>query len=148
MKDNNNLLSFNVWSGGDYKQSTDGFISSNCKLTTSNKFSINGENSLKITTQIRDDWPLADTNRIYDKLSGNITAELKIYAPEGDMLIILFAYSPNKDIARIIVPKNDNIQSIKLTGDIPIDYNYLTIRLFPRTSDVPFYIDDLSLTID
>lgn len=143
MKDTNNKLDYNVWSGTEYNQGTYGFTIVRCTAESSKNWSSISESSLKITTNDSANWPYIDACRLTG-LTGTITAELTVYAPKGYIRAVLFAANPNENIVITDVYQNDKPQKIVLSGDIPANYQYLTVRLFPRNDNVTYYVDDIT----
>lgn len=143
MKDNNNLCDYNVWSGTDYNKNTQSYYNTSaCNINSNNNFSINGEHSINFSTNESSSWPYLDCGRI-SGISGKITAELTVYAPKGYIRAVLYA-NPNENIVITDVYQNDKPQKIVLSGDIPANYQYLTVRLFPRNDNVTYYVDDIT----
>lgn len=82
MKDKNNVLTYNQWSGTDYLNNTTEFIrsSGNVLIELSNEWSVNGENSLKITKLLTSSyWIQARyySTIINEELTGKLTIKTK-----------------------------------------------------------------------
>ena len=143
MKDTNNKLNYNQWSATEYNQDTSGVITVRCIGESSNNWSSIGESSLKIITEDSANWAYVDACRLTG-LTGTISTSLDVYAPDGDISIVLFAGS---NLASVVVPESDAVQKISLSSILPSSYNYLAIRMFPRTDNVPYYVDNINLTV-
>ena len=143
MKDKNNLTTYNVWSGTDYLKNTQNFSNGNgLKISSSNSFSSNGENSLKI---IRD----ADSGFYLDMPSlsgveGTLTFKCYIYSPESDITITF--RTNNGEVSRTVFPSSNIFEEIILSCIIPDDYTYIFVRLLPRSKSISF-IDNVKLII-
>ena len=142
MKDTNNKLDYNVWSGTEYNQGTSGFTIVRCTAESSKNWSSISESSLKITTNDSTNWSYIDACRLTG-LTGTITATLDVYAPKGDISIVLYA---GVNLVSVVVPESNTVQKINLSGTLPSNYNYLAIRMFPRVDNVPYYIDNISVS--
>lgn len=141
MKDTNNKLGYNTWSGTDYTNNTNNFYAGNCNINPSNEYSIIGESSLKITTNNSASWGFVDLQRLTG-ISGSCTATLDVYAPKGNILIQIYAGGPRSSVT---VPQNKDFQQITLAGTLPSSYEFVVIRCFPRADNVPYYVDNISL---
>ena len=141
MKDTNNKLGYNTWSGTDYTNNTNNFYAGNCNINPSNEYSIIGESSLKITTNNSASWGFVDLQRLTG-ISGSCTATLDVYAPKGGILIQIYASGSRSSVT---VPQNDDFQHISLSGALPNSYEFVVIRCFPRVDNVSYYIDNVSL---
>ena len=82
MKDNNNKLGYNCWSGTDYTNDTTGISSgSGCILQSSNYLSTCGEKSLK-AIRINNSGFYVDTERLTSLNDNqNVTIQFDIYNP-------------------------------------------------------------------
>ena len=142
MKDTNNKLGYNAWSGTEYNNNTDNIYAGNCNMNSSNEYSVIGESSLKITTNNSASWGFVDLQRLTG-ISGSCTATLDVYAPKGNILIQIYAGGARSSVT---VPKNDGFQQITLSTALPSSYEFLVIRCFPRADNVPYYLDNISLS--
>lgn len=148
MKDTNNIAPINVWSGGDYLNTREGYLrGENNILTVSNEYSINGEASIK-STRIGDIGTYFDSYRFSELNEGDtITISAYIYNPECRCTIILYSCSPGSNISGIVLPKSDKVNKITLSGEVPEFDNYVTMRCFVNELDCSVYIDDVDVRI-
>ena len=146
MKDNNNIETYNIWSGTDYDKNTSGFTKgSNCQINTSNKFSINGENCLEIQ-RVGDTSFYVDTTRFTDLTADKtITYECIVYSPNSDINIQLRC----NGIAQttIMVPSLIIPQKVSLSCKIPVDNTGYTCLRFLPTSKNSCFIDDITCIV-
>lgn len=149
MKDNNNLCDYNVWSATEYNHDTTNIYNNNPNniiINQSNDFSNIGESSLKITTKNIPSWVNIDLFKITNP-NKTITGKFIIYTPECDVMINLFHPTTAQHIAYVNVPMNDKPVEISVTGDTSIySGGNISIRVFPRTENKSFYIDNISLS--
>lgn len=149
MKDNNNLLDYNVWSGTEYNHDTINIYNNspnNIIINQSNDFSNIGESSLKITTKNIPSWVNIDLFKISNP-NKKVTGKFIVYTPECDVIINLFHTTTANYIASVNVPMNDKPVEISVTGDTSIySGGNISIRVFPRTENKSFYIDNISLS--
>ena len=148
MKDNSNLLDFNVWSATEYNNDTTGVFnnhSQNILINSSNTFSSIGEFSLKISVKDIPVWVSVDLFKISNP-NRSVTGKFVVYNPECDLVINLFHTTTANAFSNVTVPAG-NIKEISLTGDSSAfpDGN-ISIRVFPRTPNKLFYIDNISLS--
>lgn len=141
MKDTNNKLGYNTWSGTDYTNNTDNIYAGNCNMNSSNEYSIIGESSLKITTDNSASWGFVDLQRLTG-ISGSCITTLDVYAPKGHVLIQIYAGGARSSVT---VPQNKDFQHITLSGELPSSYEFVVIRCFPRVDNVSYYIDNINL---
>ena len=135
MKENQNLLSYNQWSCGDYTNDLTDFEQViTCKIT--NEYSTQGENSVQIGRTSTDYWvdiPFAVPS------IGEYTAQLKLRGKYGIMRIM----HDETIIAQVDTPQTNEWKTISLSANI----NNLTgnhIRVLNYNGDI--FIDDVSLT--
>lgn len=147
MKDTNNLESYNVWSGTDYNKNTNDFVkgSSSIQLTSSNLWSINGENSLQIQRLGTGNYIL-DTSHLTDVTAGKtITYSCKIYSPDINVNIRLRGKGTN--LTSVTAYASDKVQNIIVSATIPEDYDYMCLRFLPTVEGHVCYIDDISCIV-
>ena len=147
MKDTNNLLDYNVWSGTDYANDITGiYINGNATAESNNTFSVNGESSLKITNTDVSRWNSVDLFRISSP-KRVVSGKFRIYNPECDVVVNLFHTTEGVLISQVTVPQNKVPREISISGDTSNISGYISIRIFPRDiNNSPVYIDDVSLS--
>ena len=144
MKDTNNLLDYNVWSGTDYNNNTNGFINQQLKLTSSNKFCVIGEQSLEICKDGNNNWCSIDITSVI--ATGNTYRfSCEVYSPNSNGVITLRESGGN--VVSISYVKSDIIQTV--SGVIPITITPSSTKkayfqLLNNTSN-PAYFDNFSL---
>ena len=145
VKDNKNLIEYNNWSGTDYNQDTTNYYSSDSiKISSSNIFSSIGERSLKILSPDVSGWPFVDLFRLTG-IKGNVTGNITVYSPDGDLFVVLYCRDPNENISSINVPSTDSPVTISLSGNIPSN-SYISFRVFPRVNNATVFVDDVRIS--
>lgn len=147
MKDTNNLLSYNVWSGSEYDGSISGFSkTSNLTLIPSNEFSIIGECSIK-GIRTADSSYYVDIQRLTTLSVGNtVTSTFKVYTSNTAVNVALFSGNQG-DISFVTVYASNLVQEISVSGVVPTNSGYIATRIQAYEKNKPFYIDDISLTV-
>jgi len=108
VKDTNNLLTFNQWSGSEYEKEKTGFdveSSEHTSLIHTNEWSSIGENSLKVIKLQETSWVRINyRNSIYSK---TITVKLDINT-KSPIKIFLYEFSDVTNLNHVstIIPKN------------------------------------------
>ena len=150
MKDTNNLLTYNQWSGTDYLENNTGFAvynSNDVSRSSSNNWSSNGEHSLKVNK-------LSDSNfwvRAYYQdsiLSKTITGKLTIKTNNSRVKVYLIELNGSTSVqtTSITVPAN-TVSSVNLSltsGDTNTRFALHTVSL-DDVEDHIYYIDNLQL---
>lgn len=141
MKDTNNLLPYNVWSGGDYDQSLSDFAHIQTSTIT-NKYSAIGENSVTLSR-------IGDLFWINIPLSP-ITTGTYIFSQyllnkSNDNIRVRF-YTDSTIISYVTVPPSDNWQKINLSVPISNLNGTFYIRILNNDSESTIYIDNNSFT--
>ena len=135
MKENQNLLSYNQWSCGDYTNDLTDFEQViTCKIT--NKYSTQGENSVQIGRTSTDYW--VDIPFTVPSI-GEYTAQLKLRGEPGYMRIM----HDETIIAQVGTPRTNEWKTISLSTNITnLTGNH--IRILNYFGDI--FIDDVRLT--
>lgn len=148
MKDNNNLIPHNIWSGGEYNKNTSGLIiAPGLKITLTNEYSSIGEQSFKATT-IDDQymWVQYLLYGEYNDLQGKST----IYTPTSEIILgIVFFYSDDSQhMDYISIPSSDKPQLITLNAKSHQDKEVTSValRITIKSLNKSSYFDNLSLT--
>lgn len=137
MKDNNNLLSYNQWTTGEYNNNTIGFQN---KAILSNIWSDIGEYSLKLNRKnntyseyVLDCNLNLQSNNYLCKvkiLSTNTSGQLGLYSSNG--LVSSVNYSPNS---------KPQLLSLTASSEIKL------IRIVNWTLDTSVFIDEFSIEV-
>ncbi|WP_296852445.1 hypothetical protein [uncultured Methanobrevibacter sp.] len=144
VKDKDNRLTHNQWSGGQYLNSTLGFN----KGTTATVFTIEND-SLKVSNNGQSQYTSC-------KIQYNVTLEdhlktmtltSKIISHDYDIYLQLYIDNTWKQLAQL--PKSDTFQILELSGIIPENSEVLEFRWSPvgNELDAVFYLKYISLTI-
>lgn len=136
MKDTNNLLPYNVWSGTDYNQNITGFTRN---PISSNNWSYDGERSLKLT---RTGPNIVDYISDHDITlpTDNYKLTVKIYSPEGTGRVMV-KYGTDSTSYVMFQPSNQ-IQTLSIQVD---NENIRGVRFLSDTMNASIYIDDIAL---
>ena len=145
MKENNNLLTHDLWSAKEYNNTTT-WINDNSqsKIESSNKFSTIGEKSLKYK-HTRSEWG----DYVYTTISNiqtntQYTLSFDAYIRQGILNVRLANDSRLNTLSQVEVPSSDKIQHISLSCTTPSSINALIIQLFDNNSCV-CYLDNFML---
>ena len=136
MKDTNNLLDYNIWSGTDYNNDITGF---NKTPTSSNEYSSIGENSLKLT-RTTDDYNNYTTEHMKSLPSNNYRLTVDVYSPKATGRIVIFIGDDNQVMTNF--GSSPNVQSILLQAD---NTNFRGFRLLNDTKGQSIWLDNISL---
>ena len=147
MKDNNNLLTFNQWTCGDYEPSNeaehdnDNFtILRGAKVNYTNEFSYDNEYSVK-SILIQGSELRVNYRKTFD--TKTIIFKGKIYSPEDKIYIRL---TNNTLSTGVMVNALDKVQEVQLSLTAN-SYNGIYIYFTQQGSNkYSFYLDDISLT--
>lgn len=136
VKDKDNLLDSNIWSGTDYLKNTNGFLHHpDITIESSTEWSNNGERSLKVNGN---DWV---RHTPIDDADGTYTASLNVYS-EYNIRVVFYNTSSNLAVLNI-PPNTTETSTISLTCT---DTFYLNIFPYPRpTNDVSYYLDNITI---
>lgn len=137
VKDKNNLVDYNVWSGTDYLKNITGFTKS---PTSSTDWSSNGERSLKLT-RTSDNYNDYTTESYFNLPAGNYLFECKLYSPNANGRLTLFLGSENVSIDFY---KSSNVQNISFTIDND-SFNGMRVSIYSSLESV--YLDDVNITV-
>lgn len=141
MKDNNNLLTVNLWSGGEYFQNTS-FNSQN-KLIVSNKFSTLGEYSTKYIQPSPANWGSFSTHLDGALVNKKYKLSLDIYNPDNEYYLQLLIN--NNQLVRVTIPKLDKCQNISLTINTPSTaFEYVYLQFFNNADNSKIFVDNVN----
>ena len=151
MKDNNNKLDINLWSGGEYDNSLTNVWCNqdNQKCIISDEWSYIGESSFKITRGggIRGNWMKFMYRTATAKQT--LTCTCKIYSPSAEALIWLCDDNQGNEGSHTsvrIYPSN-NVQTITLTytGTLTTITSYC-LRVNMEYDNTVLFIDDIIMS--
>lgn len=150
VKDKNNLLSHNQWSGGDYNPNLIEISNGNgVETIISDEYSYNGDHSFKITTiSNTQTWAEIRVNQLLNDSQGKLT----IYTPENNMSVyLLITYDDyTQDSSSVSVYSNSNPQDITIPlpqYDSSKTFLRISLRIsFPAQMDNYCFIDNINLS--
>ena len=150
VKDKNNIFTHNVWSGGDYLNSVQGFVPSYSEcISVSNEWCVNGNQSIKLNnTKTRD-----ITCRIYNipaSMGDTVSFNIHILNRNDHNItaqVIQNNSGGGQSQAAVQVPSSENEQSITVTKNIDQDITDVMVQISGITPDDIVFIDDLSFII-
>lgn len=141
MKDINNKVDYNVWSGTEYLKNTNSFLNyNNSIIYSTNEWSEIGESSLKIIRTDTSKMTSAITRILNLTGTNTINTSLRIYSENNPAQIALY----DGDIyTSVIIPKSTE-KFISLSKTITSDHINLQIGLY----DIKDYcfIDNILIT--
>jgi len=143
VKDKNNLLTHNQWTGTDVTHDTTGFTPFNSTIESSISYSSNGNRSLKVTVE---NTGYKDV-RLYppSTLSTGITVicSVKILNPNGRVYVRI--YENNDQFSVVDVPVSREWQLITVTQTLTSELQQLNVASSSTPNE--YYVDDISLVI-
>lgn len=147
MKDTNNLIPYNTWSGGEYNKSITELVRTNGqKVSITDTYSSMGEYSFKVE-RISNEYVWTEYRAIgnHTKVQGKST----IYTPiSNSSLIIIFYYTDNSHSAiSCDIPASNKSKIVTLTAESNPDktVDHISLRISVGTLNHYCYWDDLSL---
>ncbi|WP_405286316.1 hypothetical protein [Methanobrevibacter sp.] len=143
IKDKNNIISYNLWSGGDFSKNISSdyhFQSSTGNLSDHNT---NGDYSVHITRSIENTGngylqfypPLTS-----EDIGKTITLTVDIYTPNNNVAVQIYSST----YSGVTVPKNTSFETISISKVISNVPSACIINLFSSTEhELDCYIDNL-----
>lgn len=142
MKDTNNKLDYNQWSGTEYNNNTTGITSVNNSIIESvNSWADIGECSFKITRKNSSLTTVCRMNIPNLTVGSNITLKLTVYTPNADTTVRLM--DDNTIISDVVVPKSDTSTIVSLSGDVT--NTTLIMRVILSNNNSYCYLDNISV---
>lgn len=139
VKDKDNLLPHDVWTGTDYTQTTSSFTK-NDNLTSSTEWSYNGDRCLKLTRRT-EDYAGYTTEYYQDFPKGNYKFTLKVYNPDNNGgSITLFCNEGNESVQ---YTQNNNVQTITIEVS---NKTVIGFRISVYSSLKSVYLDEFKIT--
>lgn len=143
MKDTNNILSYDLWSGQEYNNTTTwNTENSGAIIKTNNIVSTIGEQSIQYSHH--KDWDYGHIHISPISINSDYTFSFDIYNPQGTVMVRLASNSRLNTLSQVSIPSSDKIQHVILNCTTPSDINALYIQFFTNDSNI-FYFDNLSL---
>lgn len=136
MKDTNNLLTYNVWSGTEYANNIDGFVNTDLKIKGTNQFSSIGESSLQIIKDGPNNWCNIDITSLITS-NGNYTFKCNIYSNSEGYVCL----RQGSNLFNIYFDKSKSIQTI--IGSINFIQNINTYIQLVNDGNGEIYFDNL-----
>ena len=144
VKDKENLLPFNVWSGTEYLKNTNGFTASNLTMDSSKEWSSNGDYSLQVTTLINNYARVEFIDNIPALKDETYVGSVDIFNNSNNNIILRFVENTNILVQDIIIPSSNSMQTISITRTIISDSTNLRFQLVFRNA-MTIYVDNISL---
>lgn len=143
VKDTNNILSINAWSAGEYNDNLtyiDNGNSRNGLFTILNNYSSIGEKSIKVKHTSSRYW----INILFNGLLNNTYGvSINIYNPNNTTKLTL--RTDEDVISTVNIPKNNNWQTIKLTGTLTSDNDTYIRILNDNNTGSYLYLDNINI---
>lgn len=142
MKDTNNLVDYNCWSGTDYTNNTTQFSFLGTTGISSNEWSYTGENSLKVsTTQASQAFDIQ--HRVVG-LGGTVTISFAMYNPE---IQVRAAIRTNTEaLTSVSIPASSEVKRVTVSANVVESYDWVTLRCFLDQVGSCF-IDDITFNV-
>lgn len=143
VKDKTNLLSYNLWSGGDYLKNTTGHgnINEGISVELSSNYKSNGEYSFKYTSSLNQYQGVSSPQIILPDNTSKATLSLTVLNLTGGNIEIRLIQNDYKTIS---VPPSETSQEITLEKDVT-NTSIQIIFIF-RSANITAYIDSMRLT--
>lgn len=140
MKDTNNKLDYNLWSGGEYSNNITGLNRNNDSLIiVSNDYSMIGESSLRIQ-RTSNTQPNTAYFTITNTGSSTITVGVDVYCPVNALEMQL--YDGSNVLSQVTVPAGPSVNNIVLSSQSDAATLYVRFR-FANPKDYAF-LDNIS----
>lgn len=144
MKDTNNLLDYNVWSGTDYTENTSGINKNTIsRIESTNQYAKIGEHSLKIINE--DTTGSSKSVRPFTipcSANTNYTLSLDILNKSIYTVTVRLYYSET-NYTQIVVNPSYNMQTVNLSHTVPHDGNLICMIILNRQFTI--FVDNMEL---
>lgn len=134
MKDTNNLLPYNVWSGGDYSEGN---------FLITNQWSVNGEYSIK--NDLSTSWLTLYQDTSLNNVSLTLTANINSKT-SGALCIYYRVNGSYKSVKSGFT--SGSVGLISVSADIPSDATMVWCRVDLTDSSKTIFIDNVTLFIN
>lgn len=132
VKDNNNLVDYNIWSGTDYSKTTSGVtVSNDVSVYSSTENSYNGDYSLKgkVTGNGNSKWFRIRIDCTNENLS-NLQASIRILTPNNAQLFInQFDGTSQVKTKDVMINASDNWQLISIEDALDSNTIYILMHV-------------------
>ena len=158
VKDKNNLLPYNLWAGGEYRniitneQTENGWFASTTpliQLTPSTEWKSNGLKSIKCSSFNKNDY--CEYHCYNFSKTKSIYGIIDLYSESSNLvvhLMVICLEDRTKDIIKTIHVSSGEIKNILLTinnSEFDDSYNEVRFRILSLIDNNIFYIDNLQL---
>ena len=146
VKENQNRINHNLWSGTDYENNLNGTVAYSGKLNVepSNNWSDIGETSIRYEST-KDEYQGITLYKNYVNTGEVATANITILHPTGKQFYIRL-YEKSEILTDIAVPENNKPINIQISRTVTIGEE-LSLTIFTRKTNNKAYIDNIRLTI-
>ena len=143
MKDTNNLVDYNIWSGTEYTK-TATIVQKTVTTISSNQFSAMGEDSYKITNN-NDGYNYVDFMKYYAEVNETLTYKATVFTDTPVILSIVEVKDAVTYAHNVEVPVCKTFKEISLTAEINniVDFVYIRVAFFNNQGTC--YVDNISL---
>ena len=126
MKDTNNIIDYNCWSGTDYNNNTTQFSFSGTTGISSKEWSYTGENSLKVsTTQAAQAF---DIQHMAVDSGKTVTISFAMHNPYIKVRAVIRANTG--ELTTVSLPASKEIKIITISANVLENYDWVTLRCF------------------
>ena len=154
VKDKNNLVEYDVWSGGDYNGSSiSGLSKLRVNVSASSDYSHIGNKSMKVvrtgagSAYVRlIDYTLSDESLI----GSTVTISAYVYSPKAISKLSLLTYDSEdtrlslNEVSSVV---SENEQSLTVSTTIPTGTSKIRLNFYIGDNSLFDFIDDISFTI-
>lgn len=146
MKENQNRINHNLWSGTDYENNLNGTVaySSTLNIKLSNDWSDIGETSIRFEST-KDEYQGITLYKNYVNTGDVATANITILHPTGKQFCVRL-YEKSRVLTDIVVPENNKPINIQTSRTVTTGEE-LSLTIFSRRTGNKAYIDNMKLTI-
>ena len=146
VKDKDNLAEFNIWSGTDYLNNTDGVHSGHIqKLSSSSDFSVNGNNSFKINF---DETGFLYINFININVvpDESYSASIKVYTNNNKPFVFRLIEPLNTHVKDVQISSMDSIQTVMINNFTTNTTGSLRLQVNNNNGSIGvIYVDEIIL---
>ena len=152
VKDNDNKLSFNTWSGTDYlKTAPYAQKSAGITIDSSDDYSFNGEHSFKITCLESNPYNFVDLEKINNVIKGDLitlTAYVKTNTP---CILSIFEFestaSGHSGVSNVNIPVSNEFMDFQVSKNLIYNnVQYIAVRLVVTNNTGTTYVDNIKIS--
>lgn len=144
VKDKENLLPFNVWSGTEYLKNTNNFTYTNLTINSSKEWSSKGEYSLQITASLDSYARVEFINNIPTLKDETYVGSIDIFNNSKNNIALRFVENITGITQDVSIPSSNSMQTISITRTILSDSTDLRFQLIFRNA-MTVYVDNILL---